>query len=171
MLVTFLAVTDGPRSPIVGLAALAILAVAYSAVRGLSLRTEFTAEAGVFRCATAGLWPRSSTEVALTDVDGFEGRAPEHSKDVAHVVLRLRNREEIRLTTVVADASILSATELARAIATALDALVDDARRRTRGYRVATNAPGEVSRAAGGADVLASDDAAESSPPARETRR
>ncbi len=171
MLVTFLAVTDGPRSPIVGLAALAIIAVAYAAVRGLSLRTEFTAEAGVFRCAIAGLWPRSSTEVALTDVDGFEGRAPEHSKDVAHVVLRLRNREEIRLTTVVADASILSATDLARAIAAALDALVDDARRRTRGYRVATNAPGEISPVAGGAAGPDPDDAAESGPHVHEARR
>jgi hypothetical protein len=171
MLAYFFAVTTGPRSPVVVVALFAMLAVAYAAARGLSARTVFSVADGTFRCTSPTLWPVNTDEIALVEIAGFEGRAPAHTKDVAHVVVRLQGGGEVRLTTVVADASMFGATELAQAVARELDAMIDDARRRGRGYRIATSVVPAADAPADGEDDAADSESSEPGPrrPARRT--
>jgi hypothetical protein len=133
MLGFFLVQTGIPQSPIVYVAALGILLTGYAAVRGLNNRTDVAFRDGIFHCEQR--WPRERYSIAMSDVDRFEGFGPAHYKDVAHVIVRLTNGRSERLPIIVAEAAPIAGYALARAVADALDTMLDEARRRTGGYR------------------------------------
>lgn len=140
MLGFFLVRTGVPETPIVYLAALGILLTGLAAVRGLNNRTDVAFRDGIFHCEQR--WPREHCSIAMNDVDRFEGFGPAHYKDVAHVIVRLTNGTSVRLPIIVAEAAPLAGPALAHAVADALDTMLDEARRRTRGYRVTASFQG-----------------------------
>ena len=134
MLGLFLVETGIPHSAMVYVAVLGILLTVYAAVRGLNNRTDVAFRGGIFHCEQH--WPRERRSFAMSDVVGFEGLGPAHYKDVAHVIVRFTNGTCERLPIIIAEAAPIAGDALARAVAEALDSMLDNARRRTLGYRV-----------------------------------
>ena len=126
----FVATNGVPTSPIVYLAALAILVIGYGAAITFRNPSTITFRDGALHCEQA--WPPRRTLIELTEIQAFEGRG---STSEAFVAVLLRDGRTETLPIPVSEAAPGDSKSLAEGIAFALADMLDDARSRTTGYR------------------------------------